>query len=90
MIFVRSLVYFVAMVGSVVFFGLAIALFGWFSRGDFSDVMATRWGRFNLWLHRVICGLGYQIQGLEHLPTDGPCIIMSKHQSTWETFGRRG
>jgi len=90
MIFVRSLVYFVAMVLSVVVFGLTIALFGGFSRGDFSDVVATRWGRFNLWLQRVICGLGYQIQGLEHLPTEGPCIIMSKHQSTWETIGLRG
>jgi 1-acyl-sn-glycerol-3-phosphate acyltransferase len=90
MILVRSVIYFAAMVITVVFFGLLIALLGRFMPGDFSDVVATRWGRFNLWLQRAICGLRYEIHGLEHLPADGPCIIMAKHQSTWETIGLRG
>ena len=90
MILLRSLIYFVAMVITVVLFGLTIALLGRFKPNDFSDRVATHWGRLNLWLQRVICGLGYEIEGLEHLPADGPCIIMSKHQSTWETIGLRG
>jgi 1-acyl-sn-glycerol-3-phosphate acyltransferase len=90
MILVRSVIYFAAMVITVVFFGLLIALLGRFMPGDFSDLVATRWGRFNLWLQRIICGLRYEIHGLEHLPADGPCIIMAKHQSTWETIGLRG
>jgi 1-acyl-sn-glycerol-3-phosphate acyltransferase len=90
MILVRSVIYFVAMVITVVLFGLLIALLGRFMPGDFSDVVATRWGRVNLWLQRVICGLRYEIHGLEYLPADGPCIIMAKHQSTWETIGLRG
>lgn len=89
MILLRSLVYFLAMVISVVVFGLLIALFGGLAPGSFSDVMATRWGRANLWLQRLICGLDYQIEGKEHLP-DGACIIMAKHQSAWETMGLRG
>ncbi len=32
-----------------------------------------------------ICGLRHEIRGLEHLPP-GPCIIASKHQSTWDTL----
>ena len=32
-----------------------------------------------------ICDLRHQIRGLEHLPP-GPCIIASKHQSTWDTL----
>ena len=68
MIFVRSLLYFLAMVISVIVFGLTIALLGRFIRGDFSDVVATNWGKFNLWLQRLICGLRYEIQGLENLP----------------------
>jgi len=90
MILLRSVIYFVAMVITVVLFGLTIALLGRFIQNDFSDRVATYWGRFNLWMQRVICGLSHEIEGLEHLPSDGPCIIMSKHQSTWETIGLRG
>lgn len=89
MILLRSLVYFVAMVVTVVVFGLLIALLGWMLPGEFSDRMATAWGRVNLALQRWICGLDYRIEGAEHLP-DGPCIIMAKHQSTWETIALRG
>ncbi len=32
-----------------------------------------------------ICGLRHEIRGLERLPP-GPCIIASKHQSTWDTL----
>ncbi|MCG6968006.1 MAG: 1-acyl-sn-glycerol-3-phosphate acyltransferase [Chromatiaceae bacterium] len=89
MILLRSLIYFAAMVISAAVFGLLIALLGAFLPGRYSDVMATLWGKVNLWLQRVICNLRYQIAGVENLP-DGPCIIMSKHQSTWETIGLRG
>ena len=89
MILVRSLLYFGLMVLSAGLFGLVIALFGWFLSGDFSDRIASKWGRLNLWLQRVICGLSYRIEGTENLPA-GPCIIMAKHQSTWETIGLRG
>ncbi len=34
---------------------------------------------------RWICGIRWRKQGFEHLP-DGPCVLLSKHQSTWETF----
>jgi 1-acyl-sn-glycerol-3-phosphate acyltransferase len=89
MILVRSLIYFLAMVVSVVIFSLLIVLLGAVLPRGFSDRMATLWGKVNLWLQRVICGLRYQLEGQENLP-DGPCIVMSKHQSTWETIGLRG
>ena len=90
MILLRSLLYFVAMVISVVVFGLLIAVLGRFVRADFSDVVATNWGKFNLWMQQLICGLRYEIHGLENLPKGDPVIIMSKHQSTWETIALRG
>jgi len=88
-ILLRSIVYFATMVVTVVVFGLLIALLGGLLPGRFSDRMATRWGRVNLWLQRVICGLRYELTGAENLPK-GACIVMSKHQSTWETIGLRG
>ena len=40
-----------------------------------------------LWSARLICGVKWQVKGLENVPTDGRgYVILSKHQSTWETF----
>ena len=43
------------------------------------------WAWANLRLLQVICGLGHEIRGWEHLPA-GPCIIAAKHQSAWDTL----
>ena len=40
-----------------------------------------------VWSARLICGVKWQIKGLEHVPKDGRgYVLLSKHQSTWETF----
>jgi len=38
-----------------------------------------------LFLARVICGVRYQVLGAEHIPST-PAIVLSKHQSAWETM----
>ncbi|MGF1648990.1 MAG: lysophospholipid acyltransferase family protein [Hyphomicrobiaceae bacterium] len=38
-----------------------------------------------LWLLRIIAGTRFELRGREHLP-QGPALIVSKHQSVWETF----
>jgi 1-acyl-sn-glycerol-3-phosphate acyltransferase len=45
----------------------------------------TIWNRVVIWLARVICGIEYRVLGLENLPKR-PAIVMSKHQSSWETL----
>lgn len=47
--------------------------------------VAKAWGRYNLFLLRVICGLKADFRGLEKIP-QGPLLIAAKHQSAWETF----
>jgi 1-acyl-sn-glycerol-3-phosphate acyltransferase len=47
--------------------------------------VAQAWGRTNLWLLRVVCGIEVAWTGLEKIPP-GPLIVASKHQSSWETF----
>lgn len=37
-----------------------------------------------LWL-RITCGVRYDVQGTENIP-EGPVVIVSNHQSTWETI----
>lgn len=45
------------------------------------------WCRLVVALARWICGVHYNIVGKEYLDQlSGPAVIMSKHQSTWETL----
>jgi 1-acyl-sn-glycerol-3-phosphate acyltransferase len=43
------------------------------------------WTWLMLFLLRAICGLHYRVIGRENIP-DQPSIILSKHQSAWETL----
>jgi 1-acyl-sn-glycerol-3-phosphate acyltransferase len=45
----------------------------------------TLWSRAVVWLASVICGVRYQVWGLERLPSR-PSIALAKHQSAWETL----
>jgi 1-acyl-sn-glycerol-3-phosphate acyltransferase len=47
--------------------------------------IVSSWCTFNVNLARIICGIRYEISGLENIP-DKACVIMSNHQSTWETL----
>jgi len=47
--------------------------------------VVTVWTRFNLWSLEKTCGLSYRVEGREHIPGQ-PVIVMSKHQSAWETL----
>lgn len=43
------------------------------------------WLRAMLWTARWIGGITWSIDGIEHLP-DRPFLVISKHQSAWETL----
>ncbi len=45
----------------------------------------SQWARWQVSLLKILCGLDYRVEGREHLP-QGAAIIMSKHQSAWETI----
>lgn len=45
----------------------------------------SSWALFNLWWLKLTCGINHTIEGLENIP-DKNCIVMAKHQSTWETM----
>ncbi|HSH49167.1 MAG TPA: lysophospholipid acyltransferase family protein [Halomonas sp.] len=52
--------------------------------------LRSRYRLLNLYNHfivawfRMACGVRYEISGLERLPP-GPCVLLSNHQSEWET-----
>lgn len=43
------------------------------------------WAHIMLFLIRIICGIHYRVLGIENIP-DTPSIVLSKHQSAWETL----
>ncbi|MET0086519.1 MAG: lysophospholipid acyltransferase family protein [Sedimenticola sp.] len=89
MILLRSLIYFVVLVLSIILFGLPIALLGWLMPYRMRSQVGNLWGRFNLHMLRIICGLKYEITGMENIP-EKSAIVLSKHQSAWETIALRG
>ena len=48
-------------------------------------LLASFWNRSVIGLAKVICGIQYEIIGIENLP-DKPAVFLSKHQSAWETI----
>jgi len=43
------------------------------------------WSRLMVLLARVVVGIRWRVEGREHLPSR-PSVILSKHQSAWETM----
>lgn len=49
----------------------------------------SSWADVNIWFLGLTCGVKVRISGTEHIPKQ-PCIVMSNHQSTWETLALQG
>lgn len=41
---------------------------------------------FIIHILKCICGIHYRVTGLENIPKDRTGVVLSKHQSIWETF----
>jgi 1-acyl-sn-glycerol-3-phosphate acyltransferase len=85
MIYLRSTAFFVLGILNTIFYGLFTVPMAilWH---DVGYECARSWGWRILWLAKHVCGIDYQVRGLENVPAY-PTIIMAKHQSAWETVG---
>ena len=45
----------------------------------------TSWVPLMLWVIRHVLGIRYRVVGAENIPA-GPAVVLSKHQSAWETI----
>ena len=84
MLLARSLLFYLGLViATLVFLPLCLVLLplplAWRFR------VVSKWSVFNLWWLGITCGLRHEVRGEENIPA-GPCIIMCKHQSAWETL----
>ena len=85
----RSFVFLVYLVLTVVPWAVAVLLMSIVVRGDRLYWACANWLRLAIWGARIICGVRWRVQGMEHLPSQdrlAPVILCPKHQSTWETF----
>lgn len=80
----RSAVFWVWQILVTVIIGIPIVLVALVSF-RWGYPMAIQWNKANLWGLRWICGVTWRVEGWENVP-DKPCVVMSKHQSTWETY----
>jgi 1-acyl-sn-glycerol-3-phosphate acyltransferase len=85
MIFIRSVLFFVFFVLSTTLIAGTAFFIAWFLPPMKRFLFDTAWSKVNLWGLKMICGLDYRLEGSEHIP-ETPCIVLAKHQSTWETI----
>jgi 1-acyl-sn-glycerol-3-phosphate acyltransferase len=84
MLFLRSSLFFIGQLITAPVFTL-IALLAWPVNPILRNQLISGWARSMIWWLRVTCNVRHEISGMENIP-DRPCIILAKHQSTWETF----
>ena len=81
----RAVLFYLVMAATILI-GVLLVFLTWplpFSKGRF--LIIRTWSRLMAQSAKYICGLDYEIQGLENL-AHPPFIIFSKHQSAWETI----
>ncbi|HEV2611751.1 MAG TPA: lysophospholipid acyltransferase family protein [Noviherbaspirillum sp.] len=83
-LFIRSLLFSLLMIVATVIWAPLCFLFAPLSYNR-RYYMTVRWNVFIIWAAKTICGIRYQVKGMENLP-DAPVVLLSKHQSAWETI----
>ncbi len=84
MVLVRSLIFFLVEITWIPFYA-TLVLFTFPFKPHTRHFFITGLARSLMWLLRVVCNIRMEVRGAENIPRE-PCIILSKHQSAWETF----
>ncbi len=83
-LWIRSLLFYLGvLVLTPIFSILAILLFP--LKNVTRSRIASGWAYCTLFWLKLTCNLGVSVKGKEHIPNH-PSIILSKHQSAWETI----
>lgn len=86
MLLLRSLIFTFCFFLCTTVYAIVVLLLCWLPHVHLWAI-ARNWAALNLWLLRKICGLGFVVEGCEHIPA-GNHIAMWKHSSTWETIAQ--
>ena len=86
--YLGSTLLFIGIFSSATLAGLLILLFMPLSFNIAYKISAI-WCWFVMWMAKVFCGIHYEVEGLENINNSQPAIILSNHQSAWETLALR-
>ena len=88
MIFIRSLIFFLSMLVITPVYAVACLIVFPVVNASTRYEFVKGWNITITYLAKVICKIEYEIIGLENMKAvlDQPAIILSKHQSAWETI----
>lgn len=84
-LFIRSLCFSVASLTLIVCYSVVCMLMVIFPL-RYRHAVIRSFTRRYLHLLKVLCHIDYRVTGLENLPPNQVGVVLSKHQSTWETF----
>lgn len=83
--FIRSVLFSVGQLSSLVFFsviGLGLAPFSHRVRYQFIHY----WAKFCIWWLKVTCGLTYTVHNKERIDLTKTGLVLARHESAWETL----
>lgn len=83
-LYLRSILFWIGFIINTAVFGLLIIFF-FFTASSFRLKIARLWSYTNNFLLKYLCGIDFKVEGQENLNIK-TAIILSKHQSTWETL----
>lgn len=84
--FIRSVLFFICFVIMFIILCLLLIPCVILRSERLTSYFAIKWNESIIWLLKVICGIKYRVEGLENLPKDRNYVVVSKHESTWETY----
>ena len=83
-LYIRSLLFWIFSISATLIMALPVLGSSLFSY-HVASAAAKFWARMNLFGLQLFCNLSYEVEGRENIPEEG-CVVLSKHQSTWETY----
>ncbi len=86
MVFLRSLIFFLGYFVLTVSYG-TVSLLTWLLPPLVRHKIVSSWTTVVIVWLRIACGVRYEVIGREHIAAaKSPTVILSKHQSAWETL----
>lgn len=85
LLYFRSSLLFVSVLFITIMLAAVIFVMAIFSN-ELCFKLASFWASCTLFLAKNICGINYQVTGLENITKDHSAIVLAKHQSAWETI----
>lgn len=84
-LFLRSLLFFILSAASIFIYSF-VCLFSLLLPPHVRHALVRNFLKYYVNMLAVVCGIHYEVEGLENIPQKRFGVILSKHQSAWETF----